>query len=134
MTEASKFAEKLVQDYGEACDAQAFAGAAHPEERPGLAKTLEDTKERLLSYIAKLEDRDPARLEGKAKKKLYGATFIGSALYGHVEPKMSSQVVKVSKVLKRLSKMKFETMNSIYYVYFVDGGERTIPKEFQTWS
>ncbi len=133
-TIASKFANKLVADLIEAADANAFAGSAHPEDRPGLAKAQVDAADRILSYIAKMEDRDPARLDSKPRKKLYGATFLGGALYGHVEPRMSSKVIKVSKVLKRLSKMKFETMNTVYQVYFVENGESTIPKEFQEWQ
>jgi hypothetical protein len=71
----------------------------------------------------------------KPKLKLYGAVFIGSSLFGYNYRKKVYEIfdksIKTSKVIKRLSKTKFETMNSIYQVYFVPGGATTIPKDLR---
>lgn len=69
----------------------------------------------------------------KPQLKLYGATFIGKNLWGYKDRAQEGMAFKLSRIVRRLSKNKFETQNSIYRVYFVVNGENTIPEEFQKW-
>lgn len=68
----------------------------------------------------------------KPRKTLKGATFIGRTLWAD-KPGDPTRWIKTSKVIKRLGPTTFETMNSIYDVEFVKGGEATIPEDLTVY-
>ena len=71
-----------------------------------------------------------AREAGKEIRRLEGATFIGRSLFGD-HPTKPGKSVKCSMVVSRMGENVFETLNSIYYVEWVPGGEATIPAEWK---
>lgn len=68
----------------------------------------------------------------KPRKVLFGAVFLGNGLRGE-HPTKPGHVLRLSRIVARHSERVFETMNSIYEVEFVPGGEATIPEEWKSW-
>lgn len=75
---------------------------------------------------------------GKPLKILEGATFIGRGLWGN-HPSKEGKTVRCSRVVDRLRADVFETLNSIYYVKWINVGklnsaEITIPAEWTNYE